>query len=106
MDWWRGLNKPSSFSLQPGFSSIRDVDIVNFSQDAGWDNKCFAKLRQKLNDVGLGEKDNRRSVYDPLVSHAENPLPVPRCSSAPAKCDVRKEDQKTDHASFQVYRRT
>src|SRR5438552_3266256 len=102
MDWWRGMDKLAAFRFQPGFSSIRNAHIVNFSQDAGWNHECVAKLRQKLNDVGLCQKDDRRSVYDPMVSHAENPLPDPRRSSAPAKRDVRKEDRKTDHASCQA----
>src|SRR6266571_9289018 len=102
MDWWRGVNKLTALRFQPRFSSIRYAHIVNFSQDAGWNNECVAKLRQKLNDVGLCQEDDRRSVYDPMVSHAGNPLPDPRRSSAPAKRDVRKEDRKTGPASCQA----
>src|SRR5208283_4420234 len=59
MNRGRRPDKLFAIRLQPDFARIGNMDIMNFSDDAGGNYKFLAKLREKPDDFRLGEQYDR-----------------------------------------------
>src|SRR5882724_3711306 len=96
-------NKIFPISFQPFFPGVSDVNVLNFTHDTGGNDKLVAKFWKEVDDFRLRKQNDRRSVDDPAFNHVGNPFPNPQRSSAPARCDARKANQKNAHASGRAF---